>query len=136
MKMEMVGKIFLQSCHLPAAKLTNVLEYDDDTAIIPRSTTIIARRLPPIKPGAGRASRYMTGKMPVTSKNNSRKEQGAVKALPKSTPAPSNSSQITASMTEEERMALMFRDQTNQWEIQQVELAKYAPPNILIRFHN
>src|ERR1700712_267390 len=54
---------------------TNGSEYDDDTTIIPRSTSVIARRLPPIKPGAGRAARYMSGKMPVNAKNSSRKEQ-------------------------------------------------------------
>lgn len=34
-------------------------EYDDDTAIIPRSTSIIARRKPAIKAGRGSAARYV-----------------------------------------------------------------------------
>lgn len=34
-------------------------EYSDDKAIIPRSTSVIARRLPPSKPGRGNAQYYM-----------------------------------------------------------------------------
>src|SRR5687768_9566492 len=45
------------------------IEYDDDTTIIPRSTTVIARRQPALKPGAGRAARYVSGKAPVNAKN-------------------------------------------------------------------
>jgi len=97
-------------------------EYDDDTAIIPRSTTVIARRLPAIKKGAGKAHRYMTGKMPVNAKNSSRKEQ-ANKA---SKPAPSTNglTQMSSSMTEEQRMAAMFQAQSEQWDAQQEEMAK------------
>lgn len=99
------------------------VEYDDDTTIIPRSTSIIARRLPPIKPGAGRAARYMSGKMPVTAKNTSRKEQ-----LPsRSTTMPSGPnglSQMNTAMTEEQRMAAMFQAQSDQWSAQQEEMAQ------------
>jgi protein MPE1 len=42
---------------------------------------VLARRLPAIKKGAGKANRYVTGKMPVNAKNSSRKEQ-ASKAKP------------------------------------------------------
>ena len=95
-------------------------EYDDDTAIIPRSTTVLARRLPAIKRGAGKASRYITGKMPVNAKNSSRKEQ-ASKAKPAAT---TNITQMNSSMTEEQRMAAMFQSQQEQWSAQQEEMAK------------
>ncbi|KAJ9141658.1 Retinoblastoma-binding protein [Pleurostoma richardsiae] len=99
-------------------------EYDDDTTIIPRSTTVVARRLPPMKPGAGRAARYVSGKMPVHAKNASRKEQ-ATKASAKST---SNAiAQMNNAMTEEEKMAAMFQAQSEQWSAQQEEMSHQTP---------
>ncbi|PQE33000.1 hypothetical protein CJF32_00001503 [Rutstroemia sp. NJR-2017a WRK4] len=101
-------------------------EYDDDTTIIPRSTSVTARRLPPIKPGAGRAARYMSGKMPINQKNASRKEQ----AKPSNTKvaAVSNSmAQMNSAMTEEQRMAAMFQAQSEQWSAQQEEMANQTP---------
>lgn len=98
-------------------------EYDDDTAIIPRGTSVIARRLPAMKKGAGRAQRYMTGKMPTNAKNSSRKEQAKSAAKPSITPA----AQInTANMTEEQRMALMFQQSSEQWTNQLDEMGKLA----------
>ncbi len=43
-------------------------EHDGDTSIVPRATTVVARRLPPIKPGAGRAVRYVSRKTPPRPK--------------------------------------------------------------------
>lgn len=83
-------------------------EYDDDTTIIPRSTTVVARRLPPMKPGAGRAARYVSGKMPVNAKNSSRREQ-QIKAAAKS--ASNAIAQMNSAMTEEEKMNAMFAAQ-------------------------
>lgn len=99
-----------------------IAEYDDDTAIIPRSTTIIARRLPPMKPGAGRAARYMSGKMPVTAKNNSRKEQSSQPSKPSN--GVNGNARAESAMTEDERMAAMFEAQTENWSAQQAEMAK------------
>lgn len=100
----------------------NATEYDDDTTIIPRSTSVIARRLPPVKPGAGRAARYMSGKMPVSMKNSSRKEQSSKSAAkPATTAAPA---QMNSAMTEEQRMAAMFQAQSEQWTAQQEEMAQ------------
>lgn len=56
-------------------------EYDDDTAIIPRSTSIIARRLPAARPGKGGAARYVSGKVPVNARNTQRAEQSSPKSL-------------------------------------------------------
>lgn len=105
---------------MAALRTDSEIEYDDDTAIIPRSTSVIARRLPAMKRGAGRAQRYMTGKMPVNAKNSSRKEQ--VKSSAKATPAASL--QMNSAMTEEERMALMFQQSSEQWNGQLDEMGK------------
>ncbi|TVY13057.1 putative RING finger protein [Lachnellula arida] len=101
-------------------------EYDDDTTIIPRSTSVIARRLPPIKPGAGRAARYMSGKMPVSMKNSSRKEQSSSKPTAKSTTT-TIPTQMNSAMTEEQRIAAMFETQNEQWSTQQEEMANQTP---------
>ncbi|KAJ6443322.1 MPE1-like protein [Purpureocillium lavendulum] len=100
-------------------------EYDDDTTIVPRSTTVIARRQPAAKPGAGRAARYVSGKMPVSAKNAGRKEQAAKASAAK----PSNNAinQMNAAMTEEEKMAAMFAAQSEQWSAQQEEMSHQAP---------
>jgi protein MPE1 len=103
----------------------NSEEYDDDTTIIPRSTTVIARRQPAAKPGAGRAARYVSGKMPIAAKNAGRKEQVAKSSLSKSS---SNAiSQMNNAMTEEEKMAAMFAAQTEQWSAQQEEMSHQTP---------
>ncbi|KAI1662549.1 DWNN-domain-containing protein [Daldinia decipiens] len=94
-------------------------EYDDDTTIIPRSTTVVARRLPPQKPGAGRAARYVSGKMPASAKNSSRRENATKVAKP----ATIGLSQMNAAMTEEEKMMAMFQAQSDQWTAQQEEMS-------------
>ncbi|KAF3058296.1 putative RING finger protein P8B7.15c [Daldinia childiae] len=94
-------------------------EYDDDTTIIPRSTTVVARRLPPQKPGAGRAARYVSGKMPASAKNSSRRENATKVAKP----ATIGLSQMSAAMTEEEKMMAMFQAQSDQWTAQQEEMS-------------
>lgn len=100
-------------------------EYDDDTTIIPRSTTVVARRLPSMKPGAGRAARYVSGKAPVNAKNSSRKEQVAKASTTK---APSAAlAQMSSAVTEEERLAAMFQAQSEQWTAQQEELSHQTP---------
>jgi protein MPE1 len=84
---------------------------------------VIARRLPALKPGAGRAARYVSGRMPGAAKNSSRKEQAAkVSATSKSTS--SAITQMNNAMTEEEKMAAMFQAQTEQWSAQQEEMSQ------------
>jgi len=103
----------------------NSEEYDDDTTIIPRSTTVIARRQPALKPGAGRAARYVSGKMPVSAKNAGRREQAAKASTSK--PSSSAIAQMNNAMTEEEKVAAMFAAQTEQWSAQQEEMSHQAP---------
>ena len=95
-------------------------EHEDDTEIIPRSTTVIARRLPALKRGHGKAARYMTDKIPRHAKNQSRKEQTS-KTVSKPSVAPSPMDQ---NMTEEERMKAMFAAQADNWTNQKEELSK------------
>jgi protein MPE1 len=79
-----------------------------------------------MKPGAGRAARYVSGKMPVSAKNQSRKEQTTKTATTK---AVSNGmAEMSSALTEEEKMAAMFQAQTAQWSAQQEEMAQYVLP--------
>jgi protein MPE1 len=60
--------------------------------------------------------------MPINAKNSSRKEQPSSKSQPKSS---SNAlSQMNSNMTEEQRMAAMFQQQSEVWSAQQEEMAK------------
>ncbi|EAQ85939.1 hypothetical protein CHGG_07192 [Chaetomium globosum CBS 148.51] len=94
--------------------------YDDDTTIIPRSTTVIARRMPPKVAGRGGAARYVSGKMPVHAKNSSRREQVAKPAVK----AQSNTlAQLSSAMTEEEKMAAVFQAQTENFSSREEEMA-------------
>ncbi|KAF2160532.1 hypothetical protein M409DRAFT_70297 [Zasmidium cellare ATCC 36951] len=90
---------------------TNEL-YDDDTTQIPRSTTVIARRLPAQRPGAGRASRYVTGHMPLHARNSHRVESSA-KAANKAT-ASNGAMGDGAAMTEEEKLKAVLNASNNQ----------------------
>ena len=110
------------------ADLAVVLEYDDDAAVIPRSTSIVARRLPPAKPGRGGAARYVSGKMPTTSVNVSRVEKSTSKVGGQSRPVHSTSgeSDMAKAQTEEERIEAMFKAGAEQWDQQQQEMAKYV----------
>ena len=74
-----------------------------------------------MKAGAGRAARYVNGKMPINTKNSSRKEQSSSKLK---TSTSNTIAQMNGAMTEEQRMAAMFAAQTEQWTAQQEEMAQ------------
>ena len=97
-------------------------EYDDDTSIIPRSTTVIAKRLPAVKSGRGGAARYVSGKMPQNAKNFHRMEAPASK--PSSSNTPNGATAMNGAQNEEERIAAMFQMGADQWAQQQQEMAK------------
>jgi len=101
--------------------LTNT-EYDDDTTQIPRSTTVIARRLPASKQGAGRAARYVTGKMPIMAKNQHRVESSHHTSS-KSTPIASAVASNGREMTEEEKLNAMFTANNEAWKQDQAQMA-------------
>jgi protein MPE1 len=118
------GMCILHSTTRPKSPETDLVpsEYDDDTTIIPRSTTVIARRQPALKPGAGRAARYVSGKMPVSAKNAGRKEQSSKASASK--PSATAINEMNNAMTEEDKMAAMFAAQTEQWSAQQEEMSQ------------
>lgn len=64
----------------------------------------------------------MTGKMPVNAKNASRKEHVTHKAA--KPVATNGAAAMNSAMTEEEKMAAMFQEQSDQWIAQQEEMAK------------
>lgn len=100
--------------------------------MIPRGTAIIARRLPPSKPGRGTAARYVTGKMPTTALNAGRIEKKAHHAhnmAPKSSATAASSGPAipglaTEGMTEDERIAAMFQASSEQWNQTQEQMAR------------
>ena len=44
---------------------TGVEEYKDDSEIIPRSSQVIAKRVPAARPGKGKGAMYISGTAPV-----------------------------------------------------------------------
>jgi len=95
--------------------------YDDDTFIINRSSTVVARRMPPKIPGRGSAARYVSGKMPAHAKNSSRREQIS-KPLPKAPPVAM--AQFDSSMTEEEKFNAVFQAERADWTAREEEMGK------------
>ncbi|KAI9924501.1 hypothetical protein MW887_006773 [Aspergillus wentii] len=104
-------------------------EYDDDTTIIPRSTSVIARRLPATRPGKGGAARYVSGKMPVNARNASRNDQSlSSRAIPNTSHKVSSSVlELNNAQTEDEKINALFNLQANQWKEQQQEMANATP---------
>ena len=94
-------------------------EYDDDTTLIPRSTSVIARRLPAIRPGRGGAARYVSGKAPVNARHVSANDMAKSNVA---TARPRGPDMSTA-QTEEDRVKAMFNLEGEQWRIKQQEMA-------------
>ncbi|KAL2866356.1 cleavage polyadenylation factor subunit MPE1 [Aspergillus lucknowensis] len=104
-------------------------EYDDDTSVIPRSTSVIARRLPASRPGKGGAARYVSGKMPAHARNAPRNDQPVLnRAAPTSNkPVTNGVQELNNAQTEEEKINALFNLQANQWREQQQEMANATP---------
>ncbi|KAG8532615.1 uncharacterized protein KY384_002492 [Bacidia gigantensis] len=100
-------------------------EYDDDTAIIPRSTTVIAKRLPASKPGRGGAARYVSGKMPQSSKNAYRQETSSSKNT--TNQFSHGLGNIRGVQSEEERIKSTLQMGADDWARQQQQMANAAP---------
>lgn len=108
----MATKVSLTS--QPSGYLLTCLEYTDDTEIIPKDSTVLARRLPASAPGKGRAARYVSGKPPVSAKPAAASSKSAAQV------------EITANMTEKERLDAMFKFTDAQWQQKQEEMAHEA----------
>ncbi|KAL8801027.1 MAG: hypothetical protein Q9223_007235 [Gallowayella weberi] len=104
-------------------------EYDDDTHLIPRSTTVIAKRLPAFKQGRGGAARYVSGKMPQNAKSSLRTDTagGVPGTFGRKAEALNGLSEMNGAQTEEEKIAAMFRLGADQWAQQQQEMANATP---------
>ncbi|GFF95422.1 retinoblastoma-binding protein [Aspergillus lentulus] len=104
-------------------------EYDDDTTIIPRSTSVIARRLPASRPGKGGAARYVSGKMPVSARSAPRNDASmSTRAISHTSNTVSNSVlELNNAQTEEEKINALFNLQASQWKEQQQEMANATP---------
>jgi protein MPE1 len=99
-------------------------EYDDDTEIIPRSSSVGVRRLPAARPGHGKAQRYVTGRAPVNAKNTYRTE---AKASAQAKSKPNGAADFNNAQTEEERIAATFAAEGNLWAEQQEQMANSKP---------
>lgn len=105
------------------------LEYDQDQDVIPRSSFVLAKRLPAAsKTGKfGNASRYVSGKPRINRKaiNNAN--------LTSTTTTVTNQVPIDENMSEEDKIKMMFENQSNAWAQTQDELSHhkviYSKPN-------
>lgn len=105
------GENLALTAHDPHADFA--LEYTDDTDLIHKDSTVLARRLPAAIPGKGRAARYVSGKPPVNAR-----AQAATASKPAGKVIDMNNAQ-----TEEERVKAMFSLNTAQWQQKQEEMA-------------
>ena len=89
---------------------------------------MIAKRLPAAKTGRGGAARYVSGKMPQSSKISHRTDASASKPVTQSNASTGlqQTSDNSRFQTEEEKIAAMFQNSKNQWDAQQQEMAKYV----------
>lgn len=117
-------------------------EYDDDTMVIPRSSSVLVKRLPAIRgnkfgnsninslnaSNLGNAVRYVTGKPRV---NVTKKPvRSSMENTTNSTTTNMNTNintNISSNGTEDEKIANMFANQENQWEQTQQEMSIATP---------
>ena len=112
----------LKQTEVRTGQLTGA-EYDDDTTQIPRSSTVIVRRLPASRPGAGKAARYVTGKMPVNARNAHRIESTA-RSSNRGTPTASNAAMGSGKpMTEDEKLQAILNANTESWRAEQESMS-------------
>jgi protein MPE1 len=98
---------------LTIQSLIAITEYTDDTEIIPKDSTVLARRLPASAPGKGRAARYVSGKPPVSAR------PASSSAVSK----PIKPVEMDKTMTEKERLQAMLNFTDAQWQQKQEEMS-------------
>lgn len=106
------GKLPRSQICSPAQYLTVPPEYTDDTEIIPKDSTVLARRLPASAPGKGRAARYVSGKPPASAKPSYSAAAKPLKAV-----------EMNSSMTEQEKLQAMLNFTDAQWQQKQEEMS-------------
>ncbi|KAJ8521260.1 hypothetical protein ONZ45_g2059 [Pleurotus djamor] len=124
-------------------------EYKDDSEMIPRSSSIIVKRMPAVKPGRGKASMYLAGSIhqaptsdviqrPGASSHNSwhrgamskrfdGKEDAPAQSQPKPA-APALMKNNIAGEDEAAAMAAMFQAQSANWEETQEKMSQLVLP--------
>lgn len=107
-------------------------EYTDDTLVIPRSTSVIVRRSPPSRPGKGTGARYVTGKpriTKVTLNNNTTNggQQGITGGGSADLGGVSGSTAVDSQLSEQDRIKMMFMNQSDQWREAQQTMANATP---------
>ncbi|KAH7915291.1 DWNN domain-containing protein [Hygrophoropsis aurantiaca] len=122
-------------------------EYKDDSHIVPRSSSVIVKRLPSSRPGKGKAAMYIAGtngaapvptSEPVQrsggntwhkgamSKRFDGKEEQASSSIPHASTKPDTSTIPKSSITKDDEaaaMAAMFQAQTANWEDTQEKMS-------------
>ncbi|KAL1953575.1 hypothetical protein VTO42DRAFT_2578 [Malbranchea cinnamomea] len=99
-------------------------EYLDDTTIIPRSTSVVARRYPAVRPGKGSAARYVSGRMPVEARNSGRTDPLLADQSNDRAGIPS---ELDSTRSEDEKIKALFNLQESQWKEQQQEMSSAVP---------
>lgn len=59
------SKVCLNLVIIQSLTVVIFTEYTDDTQLIPRSSSVIAKRLPASRPGKGKAALYIAGSVPA-----------------------------------------------------------------------
>lgn len=104
------------------------LEYDQDQDVIPRSSFVYAKRTPsaPRAGKFGNASRYVSGRPRINRKtlNNTSSVSGTANQQQQQ-PQQQQQQPIDDNVSEEDRIKMMFENQSNQWAHTQEELAQH-----------
>ncbi|PRT56602.1 putative RING finger protein P8B7.15c [Wickerhamiella sorbophila] len=105
--------------------------YVNDSEVIPRSTSVLARRIPVRANARDAAVRYVSGSMVVNAKNAARREDfkagSTAAAGPATGQAASTGMRIGGTATEEDMINAMFQAQGEQWQKTQQEMETKAP---------
>ncbi|EPY53719.1 ubiquitin-protein ligase E3 RBBP6 family protein [Schizosaccharomyces cryophilus OY26] len=108
-------------------------EYDDDTYIIPRSTSVIVRRVPAQKSGKGTAARYVSGAPRTTGNTRPELAKKPVPMLQKkpqtntATSGDPSATKLAPGTSEEAAIQQMFQVSSDQWRETQDKMASATP---------
>ena len=96
-------------------------EYDDDSVVIPRNTSVLVARKPPQKVGNGTAQRYLSAAVPIMPKMT---QKAAIYTKPVlgQTYRPPNPT-TAEGIAEKEGISQMFKQQAATWQQTQTEMA-------------
>ena len=116
------GEMKLRILVLITSYTYTTIEYSDDTSIIQRSTTVIAKRLPATRAGRGGAARYVSGKMPQSARSFHKQDMITTRIA-----AAGPSHGVTAmhgAHNEDEKIAAMLQMGADDWVQQQQHMAR------------